>query len=834
MNYKYDKFCNGILLAEQGENNSMNTTKTFMRKPLVAAIGGALATTAIPVASAQSTDDSGLLDEITVTATRRDMSIHDIPFNISAISGEEIEKANIVDSQELLRAMPGVMAPDGGARLAENNNIITIRGLNIDPNATDRAFLSDPTVSTYIGDTPIFANFILRDMERVEVLRGPQGTLYGSGSLGGTVRFIPKRPDTSDFYGTANVSYGETDGSSGSNTSIDAMLNIPMSDTAALRFNVGQIDNDGVVDYANVFATDSNGVPVAEGGDVAGGDPVYKNDIDADSVEITHGRVSLLLQPNDDFEALLTYMKQDGDYGGRRQVTSGPNGWDEFYDEYEIGAVIPEPATATSEMASLELQYDLGFATLSSSTSTYDRTYDGVSDNTGFFAARGWLYWYGYTNWPRPAYAAERQFSEEAFVQEFRLVSNGEGSIDWVAGIYYMDQEGSAAQQTRLRGFQEWFAAAEDPLNPGFDTDGNYIGLFYDPTNNVSFDWTYDKDFKDLAFFGEVTWHASDSVDLTFGARQFNNEHTVTSQTAFPIWFIANPVINEVNKDDDVLFKGNIAWNVNDSVMVYGTISEGYRRGGTNAAPVRPDPAYPNDPEWNSFDSDKVLNIEAGIKGRDENVSYTVAVFNVSWDDPQLNVATPSGAYYAVANGDKAESTGVETEISVAITDNLRLSGGYTYINAELTEDLLLHDASDATEGKSELRATKGARLPMTPEHSINLSLSHTAELGGSLELVSRLDGYFQSEVENSILNIDTNWDDKMDSFSLVNLSVALVDEHWTLGVHAKNLFNERGQTATYKEEYMTSDPSMNFYGTGQKDFIATPRTFTLWASYRF
>jgi outer membrane receptor protein involved in Fe transport len=811
----------------------MNTTKTFLRKPLVVAIGGALAGTAAPVAVAQSDDNAGL-EEITVTATRRDASIHDIPFNISAVSGSEIEAANIVDASELLRAMPGVTASDGGARLAENNNSISIRGLNIDTNATDRAFLSDPSVSTYIGDTPIFANFVLRDMERVEVMRGPQGTLYGSGSLGGTVRFMPKRPDATATYGSVSASYGQSDGSDGNNMSVDAMMNLPLSDAAALRVNIGRIDNDGVVDYANVYEFDANRNPVAEGGDIVGGAPVYRNDVDADTVEVTHGRASLLLAPNDDFEAVLTVMAQDGDFGGRRQVTSGPNGWDEFYGEHEIGAVVPEPASSSSDMVSLEMKYNLGFATLSSSTSSYDRTYDGVSDNTGFFAARGWLYWYGYTNWPRPAYAADRQFSEEGFVQEFRLTSNSDGAIDWVVGAYYMDQEGAAAQQTRLLGFQEWHAAAEDPANPGFDLGGNYIGGFYDASNNVSFDWSYDKEFKDFAFFGEVTWHASDTIDLTIGARRFDNEHTVTSQTAFPIWFIANPVVNETNEDDDVLFKGNISWDVNDSHMVYGTISEGYRRGGTNAAPVRPDPSYPNDPEWNSFQADTVVNFEVGVKGRLENLTYTVSAFLVDWQDPQLNVATPSGAYYAVANGDEAESTGLETEFNWAATDSFRISGGYTYVNAELTKDLLLHDASAATDGKSSLRATAGAKVPMTPEHSLNISGVFDNELSNGMSLTTRVDGYYQSEVKNSILNIDPNWEETMDSFSIWNASVVMHNEAWGLGLYVSNLFNERGQTATYKESYMTSDPSMGFFGTGQKDFIARTRTITLGATYRF
>ena len=215
----------------------MKQMTMFRKKPIAAAVACicAAANPGLVQAQATSNDDDAALEEIIVTGTRREMSIHDIPFNISAISGEEIERANIIDATELLRAMPGVMAPDGGARLAENNNIITIRGLNIDPNATDRAFLSDPTVSTYINDTPIFGNFILRDMERVEVLRGPQGTLYGSGSLGGTVRYIPKRPDPSSFSARVDGSFGVSDGSDGNNMSLDATVNRTAGSTNSAR-----------------------------------------------------------------------------------------------------------------------------------------------------------------------------------------------------------------------------------------------------------------------------------------------------------------------------------------------------------------------------------------------------------------------------------------------------------------------------------------------------------------------------------------------------------------------------------------------------------------------
>ena len=813
----------------------MNSETSFNKTKIALAV--AMASSILPYTNQANADESATLEEIVVTATRREMNASDIPFNISAITGDEIEAANITDVQELMRAMPGITVADGGGRFAENNNVITIRGLNVDPSATDRRFLSDPTVSTYIGDTPVFANFVLKDIKRVEAMRGPQGTLYGSGSLGGTVRFVMNEPSTEEFDARIDTSIGTTSSSPGQNFSADIMLNIPLSDELAFRFSSGIIDNDGVIDYANVYATDANGIPLAEGGDVAYGKPIYTNNKQADTVDVDYSKAALKWTPNDDFEATLTYMNQKGDYGGRRQVTSGPDGWGEYYGDYEIGAVINEPSSNESEFTSLEMTYDLGFATLSSSTSQYDRSYEGISDNTGFFAAKGWLYWYGYGYMPRPAMAAERQNSEKAFVQELRLVSNGDQNVDWTIGAFYMDQEASAAQQTRARGFQEWWAAASGPVPyQGYlaDPPYSYIGLYYNPDSNITFDWTHDRDFTDFALFGEVTWNLSEKLAATVGARYFDNEDKVTSQTSFPIFYVYNPTIEDTQEDSDTLLKFNLAWDYSETTMVYGTISEGYRRGGTNAAPVRPDESFPNDPEWSSFGSDTVMNYEVGIKSQLDRLNYTMSAFYVDWSDPQVNVATPSGAYYAVANGNSASSKGIETEFNWAFSDAITMFGGYTYVDASLSNDLYLHDASDLTSGKSEVRATNGAQLPGTPKNTINIGAKHEQILDSGLLLITRVDGYYQSGVENSILNIDPDWATTLDGFDLWFMSTTLVADHWTASLVAKNLFNERGTVATYKEEYMTSDVVNGFYGTGQKDFITAPRTITLKASYRF
>ena len=288
------------------------------------------------------------------------------------------------------------------------------------------------------------------------------------------------------------------------------MLNIPLSESLAVRFSAGIVDNAGVVDYANVYASDGNGVPISDAFGVAYGGPVYINNKDADTVDIDYSRAAMKWTPSDKFEATVTYMNQKGEYGGRRQTTSGPNGWGEYYDDYEIGAVINEPSSNESEFTSLEMTYDMGFATLSSSTSAYDRSYEGVSDNTGFFAAKGWLFYYGYGYMLRPAIAAERQNTEEAFVQELRLVSNGDQNLDWTIGAFYMDQEASAAQQTRARGFQEWATAVEPE---GF---GYGYGLYYDPSTNVTFDWSHERFYTDFAVFGEITCcllYTSDAAD---------------------------------------------------------------------------------------------------------------------------------------------------------------------------------------------------------------------------------------------------------------------------------------------------------------------------------
>jgi iron complex outermembrane receptor protein len=382
----------------------------------------------------EEAEDSVLMEEVIVTATRRESTIAEIPYNISAVTGDFIDSGKIMTTGELLRGVPGANVIDFGARNSGNVNAIRIRGLAIDSSINmDVALSAVPPVSTYINETPVYANLILKDLERVEVLRGPQGTLYGSGSLGGTVRYITRRPVLESFEGQVEGSVSVTAGSSGTNWDIDAIMNIPMGETFAARLVAGHLDYAGIFDLPNAYVLDEEGFPVAPDGILAE-TAEYELIKDVDTVDIDFARASLLWDPNDEFDALLSWSYQKDDIGGRMMPTESVDGWGDPYGRYETGSVQREPASRKVNIGALEMSYDFGFATLTSSTSYYKHKGDSISENTGFSAQQGWLEFY-YGNYPRPMHSSERSYEDKAFIQELRLVSNTEGVVDWIVGV---------------------------------------------------------------------------------------------------------------------------------------------------------------------------------------------------------------------------------------------------------------------------------------------------------------------------------------------------------------------------------------------------------------
>lgn len=826
----------------------MNTSKTFIRKPLFVAIGGALAGSVTPVALAQTVDaNAGVLEEIIVTASRREQSIQDIPYNISAVQGDSIAAQNIVDTSELMRTIAGVSVIDRGYRNSGHVNSLIIRGINVENGANGDIGLSAVSpVATYIDNTPLFANFLLKDIQRVEVLRGPQGTLYGSGALGGTVRYIMNRPDASEFDASVGVSYGQTDGSDGNNMSIDAMVNIPLGETAAFRLTAGTVQNDGIIDYVNLYqlqdgkpvVMDDAGTcrsvndPALTDAELAFNESCYRSQADVDDVDITYVRASLRFQPSDSLDVQLNYQMQDDKIGGRRTITVGADYYGNVYNgKDQSGSTMLEPSVRDAALISLDVEWDLGFATLTSSTSSYEHNGDGWRDNTSLWVTdRG-----GFANWfdilypgnPRPVAHVVAGFEEEALVQEFRLVSNAsDSSVDWTVGAYYMDQDREVSNFSYLLGLNEYGDACT-ALGAACPTSGQWwMGA---PLSEIDFFYVRRENFTDLALYGEVTWHVADDWHITAGARWFDTELTNDTAMDFPLFAGAVVPFNNFpsQKEDDIQIKLNVAWDVSDSMMAYGTYSEGFRRGGANAIPSSGFFAELNPETVMFYKADTVQNYELGLKGTTDRIRYSADIYYVDWSDPQLNTATVWWGFFMAQNGDSAKTTGLELEAQILLSDNLELELGFGRVSAELSSDLINPQNGAVT-------AIDGHRLPGTAENTATASLKHSFDMSNGLNLTTRLSAYYQSDSINSVT--DTTLQDTFDGFSIWNIGATLSNESWSASLYVKNIGNDQAITGNYPAAYMSTDTGTfeNYYGNNQRQYLATPRTVGLALKYNF
>ncbi|MFN4178004.1 TonB-dependent receptor [Phenylobacterium sp.] len=762
-------------------------------------------------AQARQTESAGTVSEVVVTATRRDEKILDVPYNISAVSGQSIDQNKVQTPAELLRSVPGVAVVDRGYRNQGVSNSVQIRGLNVDTAILgDYAVSAVAPVSSYVNDTPLFANFALKDIERVEVLRGPQGTLYGSGSLGGTIRYILSAPRLGDYGGKLSATTSKVNGSGGVGWAGDATLNIPLGEKAALRVTGSVQDYPGLTDYVNIYQLDAAGIPTAPDG-VLAPRAVYESKKDADTVNIWYGRAALRLQPTDWLDLTLSYAQQSDEIGGRRQVTRGADGYGRPYGKYENGSIQLEPSSRDVALTALEATVDLGFATLTSSTSSYNHHGESVSENTGYYARSGWLAFY--YNFPRPMASAERTYSDKAFIQELRLVSNTEGPLDYVVGAFYAKQKLDATQDSFLRGFKRAWDTAFPAYAAAVQSDQDFI-------------YNRHEDFTDKALFGELTYHFTDRLQATGGVRWFDNESKSATFMDVPVYTALSAPTNPRfrSSDSKALFKANVSWKFGERGLAYATVSEGYRRGGANAVPIIG--RYAEDPRWQQYGPDRVVNYEAGVKGIARGITYNAALFYIDWKDIQINTVTPNWGFFVAQNGGKARSQGLEAQLAGRLA-GLNYNLGYTYTDAKLTENTY-----PPTGGTTPV-ALKDARLPSSPEHAVTFAVDHSKTLSNGVILTGRLNGYYQSSTRNAVTT-STKINVGLPPFQIWNASATATFDRVSATLFVKNIFNADGVTGRFTESYMGPVPSAGYYGSGAKDLITLPRTIGLTLDYAF
>ncbi|NIB42959.1 TonB-dependent receptor [Pseudomaricurvus alkylphenolicus] len=821
-------------------------TKTvFHRTSLSAALIAAISGVHIAPANAAQAFE---LEEIMVTATRRAQSVEDIPYNISAVSGDAIANAGVSDLQSLTRMIPGLTSADLGPRASGINSNLIIRGLNTNSSAASSTVpnLTVPLVSTYVDETPMFVNLKLHDIERVEVLRGPQGTLYGSGSMGGTLRLIHRKPDSQETTADVSGKLSFTDDSSEQNYSVDGVFNLPLSEDLALRIGLGYEEVGGFIDASQLATFDANGQPLlASPEDPLNSGLAYHSAEDVDSADLRYLRSSLLWNINDDVEALFTYHRQEENSDDYSVQTTGLNN--------EHNLAISSPLEREVDLVSVDISADVGFASFSSSTSYYDNESQSLRDGTGFMenvAASPVTY----GGFPRVLSSLTESARDRSLTQEFRLVSNGDGDLDWVVGAFYRDQRlGVTMQPQLMHGFAAWAdlpgsgAVISDLFGaPGaFDSFADFIMLYNGaprPSDRSMADYVFGFDrevsFEDLAVFGELTYHITDAWQMTVGMRQFwqDFEQELTQQLP-----ICGPYCSSDGLDpsgtltvdtaadfEDAIYKFNSSYDLNENTMVYFTWAEGFRHGGANGLAIGDCGLCEADGSLLTFDSDNATNIEAGVKGRlGDTTSYTFSLYNIDWQDVQLDAFTDPGAFPFVINGGDARSRGLELEINTQLTENLSAVVGYGYVDAELRDDFVV----ERTVGEA------GNRLPGVPEHQLSLSLDYFKQLDSGMELHLHLDGFYRDQVTTTVSDkiydsaigqvvVDTSQAGftVLDDFQVWNLSANLSGDRWRAGLFVNNLGNEDGVSG------QILDQSQDY----NRQYISRPRTVGVSFGYRW
>lgn len=675
-------------------------------------------------------------NEIIVTGSRRRTTLQDAPINISAVSAETLSKERITDVRGLGAFTPGLTIVDTGPGTTGN---IIIRGIN-SGDTTDVGENNNNSVGVYLGEVPLYLDFKLIDIQRVEVLEGPQGTLYGLGTLAGAIRYIPNRPNTDHFsVDVHGRGYAESHSSNfGGNG--DITVNIPIvPDHIAFRTTTGYYDEAGFIDYDHILQTPgvsnpqpARGMSLSQNG--FGGPADYaanfKRQADVNYEHTFTTRNQLLLEYSPDLKAYLTYGHQETKTGGRQSNADGVLGTDRYEGPFRYA----EPTDRKADLFSAEIYANLfNVAQLVSATAYTKRNVTDTGDNTDLLLDLN----YGYEAYPNfSSYAINHQHYQQ-FNQEVRLVSTHGGPINWVIGGFYNRQKTQTDRHEYTPGFAQ-FAGIDRPDNLEYESS--------------SHDQTTEK-----AVYGEGTVHFTKAWQVTGGVRYYKYDVTTTGGQALPLLGVgidpypsttihANRFNTGVAGSDGFVYKANTSYKVSDSLLAYGTYSTGYRVGGANRVVACTAQDYARIalheqvlcalPNELFYGPDKTRNAEIGVRGAlfDKRVQFTLDGFHINWTGIQVPSTTINGGIGITKNASKAVSQGVEFTTSIKVTPELVIQGNYAYTDAHLTgvstKLVVVQDPQEQLDGEP------GDRLPGSTKNSGSVQATYTHRVGveGAIE----------------------------------------------------------------------------------------------------
>ncbi len=725
------------------------------------------------------------MEEIIVTATKRgEVDVQSLGAAIYAITGDNLENKNQIDFEEFAASVPGLHFQD----LGPGDKEYIIRGINGNGPAVVGAYFDEYviTASDQQDGGGKNAPIKLVDMERVEVLNGPQGTLYGANSMAGNIKFIPRKPDMKELSAFINSDFSDTsDGGFGYN--LAGAINLPASDQFAVRLVGWRTDAEGWIDQPRLQSSPST----FDGA---------RSDINDE--ETNGARIMFRWLPTDRLTIDALYMFQDMEIGGSSRFTaSGVPTWPDQPPEIANlpgnGGFAPLPGlpslTPSGDFQNSDItvntrdddvdlfgvtaQLDFNSGTATVSASIYEHDINFVFDSTPI------LLFFGV---PEPGVTVEPQ-SYETTMFEARFASSFDGPMNFVAGAYYQkDENDFEVNVVTTDGMGN--PVAWDPLdaNDFFGGGTAFFGRFRND------------EVEQKALFGEVNIDFADAWTLVGGLRYFDVEiqsiqatlHNFGGGASLPAGTVIGTTVNgnsvgllEVD-DDTVKGKISLSYQVNDDVMLYGLYSQGFRVGGVNNGNQPFAAGIPA-----TFDSDELDNIEFGIKSRwlDNRLQVNATLFFIDWDDIQVEPRDPAGNIPFTVNGGAADISGVEWAITGLPGDNWELTfSGTLFFDHELSEDQpSLPGASPFV-----IIGQNGDDLPNVPELQLYASAQYDGEISG--KPFSVIADLTYRDDTNTEFRANDPFNIRLDSYSIANLYANFeITDSISIGAYVKNLTDE-------------------------------------------
>jgi iron complex outermembrane receptor protein len=732
----------------------------------VSVLGGMLAEVAI---AQQSHSDSGQLEEIVVTAEKRETSAEKTPISLTAVSGADILNRGITDLASLMQSVPGVSMRTSGPGMTE----FEMRGV-----ASNGG--NSPTVGFYFDETPLTAPAAtnegkivispdLYDLNRVEVLRGPQGTLYGAGSMGGTIRVIPNAPNPDAFEASTEAKFADTD-HGGFDHGENAMVNLPfMNGIAALRivgsysYDAGWIDR--VVTAPGTFPLASNVVngSLTTRGNVLAA-PIATEYHNVNDVEQTGVRISAVFKPIDGLTITPSYFYQKLRAGGLPYIDSVP-GTDAHYQPFDI----PENYRDEFHLTALSVKYHTDAFEIVSASAYWTRHEPLTQDATESWTTGIQLPSYGPGNGGIGAAYADEDNQSHQTSEELRISSVGDSRLKWLAGYFYSD-----------------FESGWDIVFPS-QTGAQVFG-----SNNL---FSYYSPFKILqqSVFGEVTYNITEPFAVTVGARRYHYDAPVGLDQYGALTGSLTPVYTNTSENaQGVTPKVSLSYQFDQDLLLYATAAKGFRPGGgTGPVPTTGPPGVDCEAQLQaeygakgfingpiSFSSDSVWSYELGEKWRssDGRFSVNAAGYFESWVGVQQVNALSSCGYVYTANVGDAHVYGSEVEARAIVVRDLEASASVTYAHAALVSSTLLDSGFNP-----------GTAIQQVPEWSGSVSLSYHHDLTNQLALTARAESNYVGSRTDETFATNT-----LPAYDLTNIRGGFQGERWSAVLFVNNVADKR------------------------------------------